>query len=84
MQNVVRQKTAFVRRKCWDTGGPDQKPSANVQVAVTVAPNGSVSNTVATGDEPVATCIGREVKNWQFPAPGSQTTVNIPFHFVRQ
>ncbi len=84
VQNVVRQKTQFVRRKCWDTGGTDQKPAANVQVAVTVAPNGSVTNAVATGDEPVATCIAREVKNWTFPAPGSTTTVNIPFHFVRQ
>jgi predicted Zn finger-like uncharacterized protein len=84
VENVVAARRSGIKRKCWDTGNNDQKPSANVQVAVTVAPGGSVSNAVATGDEPVATCIAREVKGWSFPAPGSQTTVNIPFHFVRQ
>ncbi len=84
VQKVVRDRQQGVRRKCWDTGSNDQKTSANVQVVVTVAPNGSVTNAAATGDEPIASCIGREVKTWTFPAPGSTTTVNIPFHFVRQ
>ncbi len=84
VQKVVRDRQQGVKRKCWDTGSNDQKTSANVQVVVTVAPNGSVTNAVATGDEPIASCIGREVKTWTFPAPGSTTTVNIPFHFVRQ
>ena len=32
----------------------------------------------------VAKCIENQVRSWQFPAPGSSTTINIPFKFVRQ
>jgi hypothetical protein len=85
VQTVVRNRAPGVKRKCWDSGTNDQKTSANVQVAVTVAPNGSVQDANATGDDPqITNCIAREVKTWSFPAPGSTTTVNIPFHFVRQ
>jgi hypothetical protein len=85
VQTVVRNRAPGVKRKCWDSGTNDQKTSANVQVAVTVAPNGSVQDANATGDDPqISNCIAREVKTWSFPPPGSTTTVNIPFHFVRQ
>jgi hypothetical protein len=44
-----------------------------------------VSSTSSSGDDPVvAKCIESQVKTWQFPAPGSSTTINIPFKFVRQ
>ena len=37
------------------------------------------------GDDPViAKCIENQVRTWTFPAPGSKTTVNIPFKFFRQ
>lgn len=85
VQNVVRSRAPGVKRTCWERGGGDQKSSANVTVAVNVAPNGSVSSASATGDDPViAKCIENQVRGWQFPPPGSPTTVNIPFHFVRQ
>lgn len=85
VQRVVRDRQAGVKRTCWERGGSDQKSSANVNVSVNVAPNGSVSSASATGDDPVvAKCIENQVKTWSFPAPGSQTTINIPFHFVRQ
>lgn len=84
VERVVRERQASVKRTCWERSGT-QKSSANVTVAVTVAPNGSVSNANATGDDPVvAKCIENQVRGWSFPAPGSTTTVNVPFHFVRQ
>lgn len=84
VERVVRERQASVKRTCWERSGT-QKSSANVTVAVTVAPNGSVSNANATGDDPVvAKCIENQVRTWSFPAPGSTTTVNVPFHFVRQ
>jgi hypothetical protein len=85
VQQVVRNRSAGVKRTCWERGGNDQKSSANVQVTVTVAPNGQVANASATGDDPViAKCIEGQVRTWSFPAPGQTTTINIPFHFVRQ
>lgn len=85
VQRVVRDRQAGVKRSCWERGGNDQKSSANVTVAVNVAANGTVSGASASGDDPVvAKCIEGQVRSWTFPAPGSPTTVNIPFHFVRQ
>lgn len=84
VERVVRERQSSVKRTCWERSGT-QKSSANVTVAVTIAPNGSVSNASATGDDPiVAKCIETQVRSWSFPAPGSTTTVNVPFHFVRQ
>ncbi len=84
VQRVVRERQPAVKRACWERGA-DQKSSAKVSVEITVAPNGSVQNARATGDDPViAKCIENQVRNWSFPAPGSTTTVNVPFVFVRQ
>ena len=85
VQRVVRERSPGVKRTCWERGGGDQKSSANINVSITVAPNGSVSGATASGDDPViAKCIEGQVRGWSFPAPGSTSTVNIPFHFVRQ
>lgn len=84
VQRIVRERSPAVKRACWDRGG-DQKSSAKVTVAITVGGNGHVDNASATGDDPVITkCIENQVRNWQFPATGSSTTVNVPFVFVRQ
>lgn len=84
VQRIVRERSPGVKRACWDRGG-DQKTSAKVTVAITVGGNGHVDNATATGDDPVITkCIENQVRNWQFPATGSSTTVNVPFVFVRQ
>ncbi|MDB4933609.1 MAG: Signal recognition particle receptor protein FtsY [Labilithrix sp.] len=85
VERVVASHRAGVKRTCWERGGADQKSSVNVTVSATVAPDGSVSNTSSSGDDPVvAKCIEAQVKSWRFNAPGSTTTVNIPFKFVRQ
>lgn len=84
VERVVAAHRTGVKRTCWERGGAD-KSSANVTVTATVAPNGSVSSTSSSGDDPVvAKCIEAQVRTWQFPAPGSTATIAIPFKFVRQ
>jgi hypothetical protein len=84
IERVVASHRAGVKRTCWERGGAGQ-PSANVTVSATVAPDGSVSNTSSSGDDPVVgKCIESQVRTWRFNAPGATTTVNIPFKFVRQ
>ena len=85
VERVVAAHRTGVKRTCWERGGADQKASVNVTVSATVAPDGSVSGTSSSGDDPVvAKCIESQVKSWRFSAPGATTTVNIPFKFVRQ
>ena len=85
IERVVASHRAGVKRTCWERGGADQKSSVNVLVSATVAPDGSVSGTSSSGDDPVVgKCIESQVRSWKFNAPGSTTTVNIPFKFVRQ
>jgi hypothetical protein len=85
VERVVASHRAGVKRTCWERGGADQKSSVNVMVSATVAPDGSVAGTSSSGDDPVvAKCIESQVRSWKFNAPGSTTTVNIPFKFVRQ
>lgn len=85
VERVVAVHRNGVKRTCWERGGADQKSSVNVTVTANVAPNGTVASTSSNGDDPVvAKCIENQVKGWTFPAPGSSTTINIPFKFVRQ
>jgi predicted Zn finger-like uncharacterized protein len=85
VERVVASHRAGVKRTCWERGGADQKGSVNVTVSAQVAPDGSVASTSSSGDDPVvAKCIESQVRTWRFNAPGSTTTVNIPFKFVRQ
>jgi hypothetical protein len=80
----VKDRQLGVRRTCWDRGN-SEKSSVNVKVTVNVNGDGSVSNATATGDDPaVAHCIENSVKGWRFPSTGGSSTVQIPFHFVRQ
>ncbi len=84
VERVVAMHRTGVKRTCWERGG-GEKSSVNVTVTANVAPNGSVASTSSSGDDPVvAKCIENQVRSWQFPAPGSSTTINIPFKFVRQ
>lgn len=86
VERVVANHRAGVKRTCWErVSGPDQKSSVNVTVNATVAPNGSVSSTSSSGDDPmVAKCIENQVRTWQFPAPGESKQIALPFKFVRQ
>jgi predicted Zn finger-like uncharacterized protein len=84
IENVVRSRAGGVKRTCWERGG-SQQSSVNVTCRVTIAANGSVTSSSAKGDDPaVAKCIENSVRTWTFPASGGTTTVDIPFHFVRQ
>jgi hypothetical protein len=85
VERVVASHRAGVKRTCWERGGADQKSSVNVTVSAVVGPAGNVVSTSSSGDDPVvAKCIESQVKTWMFSAPGANTTVNIPFKFVRQ
>jgi predicted Zn finger-like uncharacterized protein len=84
VERVVQNHRAAVKRTCWERAGGD-KGSVNVTVTANIAPNGTVASTSSAGDDPVvAKCIENQVRAWTFPAPGSSTTINIPFKFVRQ
>jgi outer membrane biosynthesis protein TonB len=85
VQRVVASHQNGVKRTCWERGGGDSKASVNVTISAQVGPAGNVIGTSSSGDDPVvAKCIEGQVKTWMFSAPGSTTTVNIPFKFVRQ
>ncbi len=84
VQDAVRNYTPGVKRTCWERGGSAES-TAIVDVTVTVAPNGNVSNAQASGNDPlVAKCIENQVRNWRFAAPGETTTIKIPFKFIKQ
>jgi predicted Zn finger-like uncharacterized protein len=86
VERVVANHRAGVKRSCWErVSGPDQKSSVNVTVNATVAPNGTVSSTSSSGDDPVvAKCIEGQVRTWTFPPPGETKQIALPFKFVRQ
>ncbi len=86
VQRVISIHQAGIRRTCWERADrADQPATANVTVALTVGTNGRVTNAAATGDDPlVAKCIERQTRTWSFPPPPNETTLNIPFKFVRQ
>ena len=86
VERVVANHRAGVKRSCWErVSGPDQKSSVNVTINATVAPNGTVSSTSSSGDDPmVAKCIENQVRTWTFPAPGETKHIALPFKFVRQ
>jgi hypothetical protein len=86
VQRVVASHTTSIRRTCWEPRAEDRGPSsANITVNLTIAPNGTVSASSATGDDAVvARCIEAQTRSWSFPAPGAAATVSIPFKFVRQ
>jgi predicted Zn finger-like uncharacterized protein len=84
IEGVVRSRAGGVKRTCWERGA-SQQSSVNVTCRVAIAANGSVSSATAKGDDPaIAKCIENSVRSWTFPASGGSTTVDIPFHFVRQ
>ncbi len=84
IQSVVSSRSLGVKRTCWERGGSGAS-AANETLTLTIAGTGRVTNASSAGSDPVTgTCLEKEVRNWQFPATGSTSTVNIPFHFVRQ
>ena len=86
VQRVIASHQAGLRRTCWERlDRTDDPATANVSVALTVGPDGHVSSATASGDNPlVAKCIERQISAWTFPPPPHDTTLNIPFKFVRQ
>lgn len=86
VQRVVASHAAGIRRTCWERRRDELGlSSASVTVTLTVGANGAVTSTSSNGNDPViAKCLEGQTRTWLFPAPGSPTTVNIPFKFVRE
>jgi hypothetical protein len=88
VSRVVAAHRTDVRRACWDGsthGAGDVK--ANVEMAVVIAPDGRVVSATGTGSDPaLARCVEGQMGTWRFPAHprGEQTTVRVPFFFVRE
>ncbi len=84
IQRTVQQRSAGVKRTCWERGGGTES-NVNVKVHLIIAATGNVQSASAEGNDPVVSkCIETSVRNWQFPVSSGSTTVDIPFHFLRQ
>jgi predicted Zn finger-like uncharacterized protein len=84
IQRVVQQRSSGVKRTCWERGGGTES-NVNVRVHLTIAATGNVQSATAEGNDPiVAKCIETSVQKWQFPVSSGSTTVEIPFHFLKQ
>jgi predicted Zn finger-like uncharacterized protein len=85
IQAVVRNRSAGVKRTCWERGGGEKAGTVSVRVNLTVAGNGQVTDASASGPDAVMNkCIENQVRTWQFPPTGGTSRVEIPFHFVQQ
>ena len=84
IERVVQQRSAGVKRTCWERGGATES-NVNVHVHLVIAASGNVQSANADGNDPIVSkCIESSVKNWSFPVSSGATTVDIPFHFLRQ
>ncbi len=84
IQRTVQQRSAGVKRTCWERGGGTES-NVNVKVHLVIAATGNVQSSSAEGNDPIVSkCIENSVKNWSFPVSSGSTTVDIPFHFLRQ
>jgi len=81
---VLAQHKVGVSRTCWERSS-GSTPTANIDVKISVGASGAVQSAQATGNDPVvAHCIESAIRSWQFPPSGGVSTINVPFHFVRQ
>ncbi len=84
IQRVVQQNAPALKQTCW---GADAGATADVQLRVhmIIAPSGKVQTVSASGnDAGVSKCVEGVIAGWVFPASNAPTTVDVPFHFIRQ
>jgi predicted Zn finger-like uncharacterized protein len=85
VQAVVRNRSAGVKRTCWERGGGEKAGTVSVRVLLSVSGSGQVTEATASGPDPIMNkCIENQVRTWQFPPTGGTSKVEIPFHFVAQ
>lgn len=87
VQRVVAAHQREIKERCWQQPENAGASSARVNMSLVVGTDGVVTSASAgTGDgqTPLSACIVRETRRWRFPPPSGVTTVNIPFHFVRE
>jgi predicted Zn finger-like uncharacterized protein len=84
IRRVVQQRSTGVKRTCWERGGSSES-NVNVRVHLSIAASGHVQSASADGNDQIVTkCIENNVRGWVFPPSSGSTTVDIPFHFLRQ
>ena len=86
MESVMRMHSMDAKRICWTSVTGGGASSAAETIHVTIDGTGHVAKAWAQGtNEPVGTCLAREISGWVFPATGVTTgPVDFPFKFVRQ
>ena len=84
VSQVIGLHQPGIRRSCWERN-PTTKPTVNVNVSLTIGPDGSPQSVNASADElTVAKCVENDVRTWRFPAMGCSQQTSFSFHFVRQ
>jgi hypothetical protein len=84
VSSVIGLHQPGIRRSCWERN-PTTKPTVNVNVSLTIGPDGSPQSVNASADElTVAKCVENDVRTWHFPAMGCSQQTSFSFHFVRQ
>jgi predicted Zn finger-like uncharacterized protein len=84
VSSVIGQHQVGVRRQCWERNAANT-PTANIQVSLTIGPQGEVQDVNATGDpSSVAHCVENDVRGWHFPAMGCSQKTSFAFKFVSQ
>jgi hypothetical protein len=82
---VVRGKEAEVRRACWSRAGGRAAEQVDVRIKLDVGADGHVTAATPSGnDAAVGACVASVMRGATFPAPRRPTSVDVPFHFVRE
>ena len=83
IQRVIQQGAPALKQTCWGSDGGTADVRALVHMVIT--PSGKVQTVSATGsDANVNSCLELFIGRWVFPPSSGSTTVDVPFHFVRQ
>lgn len=84
VEQVIRANSLQLRHACWQSYDPNVT-EASITTSLSVAGDGTVASVEARSDYPdLSRCIAERIRTWKLPAAGGTTTVNLPFHFLKQ
>jgi hypothetical protein len=84
IEEVQQSHRIGLKRTCIDRVASGVANS-NVKVRFVVDGTGQVTEVTSSGNDPMtAKCVETEVRRWRFPPTGGTSTIEMPFHFVRQ
>ncbi len=80
---VIAPKRALTARACASHLKPGK--TERVEAQLVIQPDGHVSKVSTEGkNEPLRSCLDKQLKSWMFPSASKLTTVRIPFLFKRK